>query len=472
MRLVVLFLFIFFTGQSKAQNENRIQTGICIPEETKKLVLDNIANNKQKHGGGDLGIMSSIPIKYPFYPQGGTLYRDLTTGNFVDLNPNHGVVTNYLCEHYGNDGHEGIDTGGVTWEEMAIGQPIFAVLDGTVIDARDGDPDMNTSCEAGGNWVIIDHGSGRNTWYFHLKRGSVAVGIGQQVRAGQQIGLVGSSGCSFGPHLHFQSMQDGIPYEPFSGACRSGESGWKQQIDPPPIGAFVRDMGVTIQDIGSAAPLPYRAPADNQIPISAGGYIYYWIQFGNLPPNSTWKERYIRPNGQIEYELGPFNFGNPTNYQFSQYWFYRYVYGMSNTPGTWRIQFEVNNRLLVDAPVEVVTTVSSTFNRAPLPISVSFDPQFVVPGQTVFARVSAPSNGYRDLDWQIVRYRYQWKLNNVTVRDVISVGMADALPGHLLKHRDRLSVTVTAGDGFGGGLGATAAPVTVSTVVRLPQVAF
>lgn len=408
-----------------------------------------------------------VPPRYPFYPQGGTLYNDLTTGNFVDLNPSSGVVGNYLCATYGNDGHQGIDTGGLTWEEMAIGQPVYAALDGTVVSVRDGDPDMNTSCQPGGNWVIINHGGGREAWYFHLKQNSVAVTLGQNVKSGQQIGLVGSSGCSFGPHLHFQSMQNGQVYEPFSGPCRAGSSGWEDQTDPPPSGAFVRDMGVTVQNIGASPPLPYRAPVDNQILTSAGGNIYYWIQFGNLPANSTWEEKYVRPNGTTEYQLGPFPFGNPTNYQFSQYWFNRFIGGMANTTGTWRIQFKVNGVLLVNAPVEVVTTVSPSFNRPPSNITASFDPVVPQANHAIFARVTPPpvGVGYRDLDWNIVRYRYEWKVNGVTVRNLVSAGMADALAANHLVSGTTVSVTITAGDGFGGSLGATAAPVTLSAVV-------
>lgn len=58
-----------------------------------------------------------------------------------------------------------------------------------------------------GNHVVIDHG-GEYSMYAHLKPGTVAVQIGQQVRAGDVIGGLGSSGNSTEPHLHFQ-MCDG-----------------------------------------------------------------------------------------------------------------------------------------------------------------------------------------------------------------------------------------------------------------------
>jgi hypothetical protein len=55
-----------------------------------------------------------------------------------------------------------------------------------------------------GNLVVIDHGGGEFSSYAHLKPGSIAVRIGEQVTRGQQIGQVGSTGNSTEPHLHFQ----------------------------------------------------------------------------------------------------------------------------------------------------------------------------------------------------------------------------------------------------------------------------
>jgi murein DD-endopeptidase MepM/ murein hydrolase activator NlpD len=55
-----------------------------------------------------------------------------------------------------------------------------------------------------GNYVAIDHGNGEVSVYAHLKPGSVSVKVGDGVKAGQAIGLLGSSGNSTEPHLHFQ----------------------------------------------------------------------------------------------------------------------------------------------------------------------------------------------------------------------------------------------------------------------------
>ncbi len=401
--------------------------------------------------GGD------APLLYTFYPMAGTLYQDITTGNFVDLDPNAGAVKNYLCATYGNDGHAGCDTGGLFWEQMAIGVPVYAVGAGQVVAMHDGDPDMNTSCQPGGNYVILDHGEGRETWYLHFKKGSVAVALGEVVQAGRQLGLVGSSGCSFGPHLHFQSMQNGVVYEPFAGACRPGGSGWVSQVDPP-TGVFIRDFGVTSQDLGGWPGVPARPPVNAQLALG-DPFLYYWIQLGNLPANSTWKERYVRPSGTIEFELGPFGFGNPTVFAHALYWFKRDVGGMHTTPGTWRIQFEINGVQVIDAPIEVVPTVNPSFNRPPEPIAAVFSPAAPGASDVVHARVSG-SSAMRDLDWDVVRYRYEWFVNGAKVRDMVSAAMSDAIAVGTAQPGDLVVCTITPGDGK-----VNASPISIDVTI-------
>jgi hypothetical protein len=54
-----------------------------------------------------------------------------------------------------------------------------------------------------GNYVMIDHGKSEYSFYAHLQPGSVRVHIGDNVKAGEAIGKLGSSGNSTGPHPHF-----------------------------------------------------------------------------------------------------------------------------------------------------------------------------------------------------------------------------------------------------------------------------
>ena len=94
--------------------------------------------------------------------------------------------------------HEGIDIG------APEGAPIHAVAAGTVIYAG--------WLGGYGNLVVIDHGGGFATAYGH--QSGVAVSTGQGVSQGQVIGYVGSTGHSFGPHLHFEVRVNGAPVDP------------------------------------------------------------------------------------------------------------------------------------------------------------------------------------------------------------------------------------------------------------------
>ena len=60
--------------------------------------------------------------------------------------------------------------------------------------------------------VDIDHGNGYHTWYAHLSR--VTVAAGQHVTKGEPIALIGSTGESTGPHLHYQVMYQGQAIDP------------------------------------------------------------------------------------------------------------------------------------------------------------------------------------------------------------------------------------------------------------------
>ena len=110
---------------------------------------------------------------------------------------------------------------------VIYGAPAFAVANAKVVAAVDGLPDSPPGAlppnipidQADGNHVILDLGDGRFVLYAHFKPGSVRVRRGQHVRRGQILGLVGTSGNSSEPHLHFHVMDrpsalagNGVPY--------------------------------------------------------------------------------------------------------------------------------------------------------------------------------------------------------------------------------------------------------------------
>jgi hypothetical protein len=86
------------------------------------------------------------------------------------------------------------DDGGTTG-----GNPVLASAAGTA--TRRGQAD------GAGNYIVINHGGGWTTYYFHLSSFSVASGT--RVRQGQQIGTTGSTGNSSGPHIHYEQLFNG-----------------------------------------------------------------------------------------------------------------------------------------------------------------------------------------------------------------------------------------------------------------------
>lgn len=94
---------------------------------------------------------------------------------------------------YGNGGHNGIDLRG------AVGTPVKAALNGTVVDT--GDTDKQCYKVSYGKWVLVRHYNGLTTLYAHLSL--IRVNPGDEVARGDILGYSGSSGYSTGPHLHF-----------------------------------------------------------------------------------------------------------------------------------------------------------------------------------------------------------------------------------------------------------------------------
>jgi peptidase M23-like protein len=94
------------------------------------------------------------------------------------------------------------------------GSQVLAAAPGTVVATRDGIPENTPQVDppdlpfedAGGNFVVEDLGHGRFAYYAHLQPGSLTVQPGDRVRTHAVLGLVGNSGGSSEPHLHFQVM--------------------------------------------------------------------------------------------------------------------------------------------------------------------------------------------------------------------------------------------------------------------------
>lgn len=122
--------------------------------------------------------------------------------SFVWPAPGTTVITSGVGPRWGTS-HNGIDIS----SGNAYGQPIVAAADGKV----------TVACHSGwgggyGIHCYIDHGNGYVTRYGHMSQ--LLVGLNQTVKQGQQIGKIGSTGDSTGPHLHFEMRYNGAVVDP------------------------------------------------------------------------------------------------------------------------------------------------------------------------------------------------------------------------------------------------------------------
>jgi murein DD-endopeptidase MepM/ murein hydrolase activator NlpD len=97
--------------------------------------------------------------------------------------------------------HSGIDLSG------PVGEPVYATGNGKVVE-------IGYDFFGYGNFILVDHGFGYKTRYAHLKASLVV--MGRQVRRGEQIALMGNTGRSKGPHLHYEVIYQGRPVNPLN----------------------------------------------------------------------------------------------------------------------------------------------------------------------------------------------------------------------------------------------------------------
>lgn len=98
--------------------------------------------------------------------------------------------------------HMGIDY------SAPIGTPVFSVATGKVVHLG--------YSGAFGNLIILEHPGNYRTYYAHLSNYNVELEVGNEVRRGLEIGYVGSTGRSTGPHLHFELRKDGVYVDPYA----------------------------------------------------------------------------------------------------------------------------------------------------------------------------------------------------------------------------------------------------------------
>lgn len=172
-------------------------------------------------------LFGALPVQVPVAPPPPVILhrplKDITPissffdhgGPFLTRNMPAGIVTYWGHSEtdmaFAYNGHDG-------WDYAAAPpDPALAAAAGTVIFAGIADDNCETRA------VIVDHGHDLRTLYWHLSQ--INVDVGQTVAQGEQIGVVGETGCAKGPHLHFGVQYRGVDIDPY-GWCSSTPDPW------------------------------------------------------------------------------------------------------------------------------------------------------------------------------------------------------------------------------------------------------
>ena len=198
--------FDMYVGQQKVEqegHEGRREVTSRIVKENGKQIEEEVLEEELLEEPQDRIILTGTKI-YDGYGGGSSDYRDDNVSydpDAVYAKLGMPISQVYVSSDFGwrwGRMHSGTDFA------LAQGSDIYAADGGTVYFAG--------NCGGYGNLVKIDHGNGMQTYYAHCS--SILVSQGQKVRRGERIALVGSTGNSTGPHLHFEVIINGSCVDP------------------------------------------------------------------------------------------------------------------------------------------------------------------------------------------------------------------------------------------------------------------
>lgn len=223
--------------------------------------------------------------------------------NYFDADPGPGA-RDYANGFRTYDNHRGTDFAVRDRAAMNAGVAVLAAANGTVRARRDGMDDVNVKiigrdAIAGrecGNGVVIDHVPGWATQYCHLRRGSVSVGKGQTVKAGDVIGMVGQSGLAEFPHVHLSVFHDGNQVDPFAtGATQLWRAVAPSQLRYEPVSVYATGFRQAVPDNDSVK----QGNIQNQTITASSAAIVYWNGIFGVRTGDRIRQTLHGPGGRL-----------------------------------------------------------------------------------------------------------------------------------------------------------------------------
>lgn len=341
---ITLFVFtLFITGLSFAQTPN-IEVGgefifnpdksPCLTSEDRNDIIETLQENveilrQQNRLSFSETQRGNHPLFiWPIQKSDALDYNEVYgISGYVDHNPAFpNQLTDFNCGSKSYDtnsgyNHQGLDlfTWPFGWRMLDNDEvEIVAAAPGQIIAKNDGEFDR--SCNFNNNiWnaIYVQHSDGSIAWYGHMKNGSTSSkNVGDMVVEGEYLGIVGSSGNSTGPHLHFEVYTDNTYtqlVDPFSGNCNSmNPDSWWQSQRPyvnPGINAVLTH---TADPVFPTCPTTETTNESNQFDVN--DEVYFAIYLKDQIAGTSVNLRIIKPDNT---DLFNWDFDLTDNYNAS-----------------------------------------------------------------------------------------------------------------------------------------------------------
>lgn len=333
---------------------------VCLTDEKREEIASMLAKNiSGLVSSGQLNEnfeRSIVSFRFPMeWNVGFNDYGFHAISNFVDHDENYpGLLRDYNCGGRTYDTQNGYNHSGTDYflwpfdwnlvEEDAV--QVVAAAQGMIIGKDDGN-DHHSCSFSSENWnaVYLLHADGSVTWYGHMKMNSLTTKpIGETVEEGEYLGIVGSSGNSTGPHLHFEVYDvSGLLIDPYAGECndQNAESWWQDQrpyIDPAINKIQTHDAPPQFH------PCPQPADQNERDVFAPGEQVYFVTYFKDQRNTDLCIFTILEPDGSV---FDTWTFQSPEPHYSASYWYWTNFIPVNAEEGEWTFQCEFNEETYV-----------------------------------------------------------------------------------------------------------------------------
>ena len=189
--------------------------------------------------------------------------------------------------------------------------------------------------------------------------------------------------------------------------------------------------------------------------------IFFKVEMANVGASTRYKLM-LEPPGSTRTEIAASGVLKSIDTSLASIW-----WGLEtdlNRTGTWAAVLEVNGRRVFSLPFTVVASNAQVVNRAPNAVTAQIGPRPLLTDRVAVCR--AVSETLPDPDYDVVRYRYEWRVNGTVVRDVTTAAQSDALARQFVTNDASISCAITPRDGNLSAQTSTAFASPVSAVRR------